>query len=205
MNQATQRHAEKSAKVITRIAYVIALTGAIGSYGTQVTYLLANGVGSFSWAIPATIDLLAICSAMALQLPGLDTASRKIAGGILFVTVSVSVTANVAGGHGSVAKASHAWPVVAYLLGELLANRVRAYAARLTTEPVGTQGITQVSVPDTAAELESPEQLPEAPVSPAPRPARKRTIAERMAAGEAIQPSDRTDRRYRAKARTATA
>lgn len=169
MNHATQRHAEKSARMITRIAYVIALTGAIGSYGTQVTYLLDNEVGWFSWVIPATIDLLAICSAMALQLPGLDRGSRKIAGGILLVTVSVSVTANVAGGHGIVAKLSHAWPVVAYLLGELLANRVRAYAARLTTEPVGTHpSTTQVQAPDTVAELERPEALPAAPVSPAP-------------------------------------
>ena len=176
MNKPTASHAEKSATMITRIAYVIAVTGAIGSYGTQVTYLILNGVGWFSWVIPATIDLLAIASAMALQLPGLDRGSRKIAGGILFVTVSVSVTANVAGGHGTVAKASHAWPVVAYLLGELLANRVRAYAARLTTEPVGTQSSIELSeAPETVVELESPGALPEAPVSPAP----ERTYSER--------------------------
>jgi hypothetical protein len=176
MSKATPSHAEKSATMITRIAYVIAVTGAIGSYGTQVTYLILNGVGWFSWVIPATIDLLAIASAMALQLPGLDRASRKIAGGILFVTVSVSVTANVAGGHGIVAKAAHAWPVVAYLLGELLANRVRAYAARLTTEPVGTQ---------TAAPAVPAQRKPRGDYGPrdpqrgyAPRTQRRKTAAQ---------------------------
>lgn len=193
------QHVLKTAKMIGRLAYLIALIGVVGSYGTQAALLLDNEVGWFSWVIPATIDLLAICSALALQLPDLDRGSRKIAGTVLTVSVLVSVTANVAGGHNTIARIAHAWPVVAYLLGELLSNRVRSYAARLAmTVAEGTNpSTTQVSVPDTAAELEHPEQLPEAPVSPAPARPRKRTIAERMAAGEDIQPSVRTDRRYR--------
>ncbi len=195
------QHVLKTAKMIGRLAYLIALIGIVGSYGTQAALLLGNEVGWFSWVIPATIDLLAICSALALQLPALDRGSRKIAGTVLTVSVLVSVTANVAGGHNMIARIAHAWPVVAYLLGELLSNRVRSYAARLAmTAAEGTNPsttTTQVSVPDTAAELEHPEQLPEAPVSPAPARPRKRTIAERMAAGEDIEPSVRTERRYR--------
>lgn len=192
-------HVLRTAKVIGYLAYLIALIGVVGSYGTQVELLLGHEVGGFSWVIPATIDLLAICSALALQLPGLDRGSRRIAGTVLTISTLVSVTANVAGGHNAIARVAHAWPVVAYLLGELLANRVRSYAARLAmVEPVGTNPSTNASeVPDNVAELESPEQLPEAPVSPAPARPRKRTIAERRAAGEDIEPSVRTERRYR--------
>jgi len=124
-------HALTTAKWITRLAYTIALIGTVASYGTQVGLLLTYEVGAFAYVIPATIDILAICAALALQLPGLDVASRKIAGTILTVAVVVSVAANMAGGHNPIARAAHAWPVVAYLCGELLANRVRAFAARL--------------------------------------------------------------------------
>ena len=121
----------KTASTIKKIAYIIAGIGTVASYGTQVTLLTNNDLGLFSWIIPATIDLLAIGAAMALQLPKLDTVTRKIAGGILVVAVMVSIAANVWDAHSGIAAAAHAWPVVAYLLGELLANRVRAYADRL--------------------------------------------------------------------------
>lgn len=121
----------KAASIIKKIAYAIAAIGTIASYGTQVSLLLDYSVGSFSYIIPATIDLLAICAAMALQLPGLDIVSRKIAGAILVTAVLVSISANVYGAHNGVAAIAHAWPVVAYLLAELIANRVRAFADRL--------------------------------------------------------------------------
>ena len=121
------QHVLRTAAWITRLAYTIALVGIVGRYGTQVVLLLAHEVGRFAYAIPATIDILAVSAALALQLPEL-TGSRRIAGMILTVTVLVSVTANVAGGHNTVARFAHAWPVLAYLFGELLANRVRAYA-----------------------------------------------------------------------------
>lgn len=72
------------------------------SYGTQVRLLQAHEVGAFAWVIPSTIDLLAIASTMALQLPALDRTSRRIAGGILVTSVAVSVTANVPGGHNAI-------------------------------------------------------------------------------------------------------
>lgn len=129
-------HVLRTAAWVSRLAYLIALIGVAGSYSTQVDLLLNHEVGGFSWILPATIDILAVCAALALQLQGLDRGSRKIAGWILTVAVIVSVAANVTGGHNAIARLAHAWPVVAYLLGELLANRVRAFAARLTAAQV---------------------------------------------------------------------
>ena len=121
----------KTAGHVKKIAYVIAGIGTVASCGTQATLLVANNLGLFSYVIPATIDLLAIGAAMALQIPRLDTVSRRIAGTILTIAVIVSVVANVWDAHSGIAAAAHAWPVVAYLLGELLANRIRAFAERL--------------------------------------------------------------------------
>lgn len=121
----------KAAKVVKRLAYLIAVIGTVASYGTQVALLLDFQVGSFSYVIPATIDLLAICAAIALQIPMIDATTRKIAGYILVTAVVVSVAANVTGGHNLVARLAHAWPVIAYLLAELIANRIRMFVAKI--------------------------------------------------------------------------
>jgi hypothetical protein len=121
----------KAATVVKRLAYLIAAIGTIASYGTQVSLLLDFQVGSFSYVIPATIDLLAICAAIALQIPMIDATTRKIAAYILTTAVIVSVAANVTGGHNLVARLAHAWPVVAYLLAELIANRIRMFVAKI--------------------------------------------------------------------------
>lgn len=148
----------KSAIAIGIGAYSIASIGVVASYGTQVVLLLAYGVGMFSYVLPATVDILAVCAALALQLPFLDKTTRWVAGIILTLTVGVSVTANVIGAHNPISRAAHAWPVIAYLLGELLAGRVRAFAARLAA----SQADAQHSVPQPPAA---------APVSPGQPPA----------------------------------
>lgn len=147
----------KAAAMIKKIAYGIAAIGTVASYGTQASLLATNGLGIWSFIIPATIDMLAIAAAMALQLPHLDNATRKIAGAILTLAVIVSICANVWDAHSPIAAVAHAWPVIAYLLGELLANRVRAYADRMeatqaaTNAPVApvviTAPATQVATP----------------------------------------------------------
>lgn len=132
MNATTTTAARNAAKWITRAAYTIAGIGVAASYTTQVALIHAHGVaGVFAWVLPSTLDALAIAATIALQLPNLDRVSRKIAAAILLLTVSVSITANLLGGHNAIERAAHAWPIVAYLAGELLANRVRAYAATL--------------------------------------------------------------------------
>lgn len=138
----------KAAKNIKKIAYAIAGIGTIASYGTQVVLLVNHHVGTFSYVIPATIDLLAIAAAMVLQLPAIDNVTRKIAGTILTVAVIVSILANTIDAHNAVEGMAHAWPVAAYLMGEMLANRVRAYAAKLmAAEAAKNAPVAPVAVP----------------------------------------------------------
>jgi hypothetical protein len=154
----------KTASIIKKIAYGIAGIGTLASYGTQVTLLLNNEFGMFSYAIPATIDMLALGAAMALQIPRLDTVSRKIAGAILSVAVVVSVIANVWDAKTGIQAAGHAWPVIAYLLGELLANRVRAFAERLQA----TQAAAAVTPIVTPAPIPAPVVAPVQVAAPLP-------------------------------------
>lgn len=159
-------HALRTAKWVGRLAYLIALVGVAGSYGTQVDLLVSHDMGWFAWAIPATVDLLGVSAAMALHLPDLDRGTRKLAGWTLAIAVAVSMTANVTGGHDTVARLAHAWPVLAYLLGELLATRVRAYAAQVVATRAAAQQM-QTATPEPKASDAQAEDLPEAPVSPA--------------------------------------
>lgn len=157
------------AATIKKIAYGIAAVGTLASYGTQVTLLINNQFGMFSYAIPATIDALALGAAMALQIPRLDTVSRRIAGAILMVAVAVSIIANVWEANTGIQAAGHAWPVVAYLLGELLANRVRAYAERLQAAKAAADA-AQAAAPIivTPAPLPTPVVAPVQVASPLP-------------------------------------
>lgn len=184
----------KSAGIIKKIAYGIAAIGTVASYGTQVTLLLANGLGTFSYAIPATIDMLAIAAAMALQIPRLDNVSRKIAGAILSVAVVVSILANVWDAHSPIAAVAHAWPVVAYLLGELLANRVRAFAERLQASQAAS--VTPIVIPaPVVAPVQVAAPLPTATVrtrthkAPTAAPTTRRT--SHAACTHASTPRDR--------------
>jgi hypothetical protein len=138
----------KAAKIVKRLAYLIAVIGAVASYGTQVELLKTWGIeGAFSYLIPATVDLLAICAAIALQIPGFPDKDRKSVYKILIIAVLVSVTANVLAGAGWGAKAAHAWPVVAYLLAEYIANKCRTFAAAV----LGAQAAKDVPQPEPAA------------------------------------------------------
>jgi len=156
----------KAANTIKKLAYTIAAIGTVASYGTQASLLAANGLGMFSYAIPLTIDLLAIGAAMALQLPRINIPGinieglRKMAGTILTVAVIVSILANVWDAHSPIAAVAHAWPVVAYLLGEMLANKVRAYADRLqmAVQAATAAPVTPVVVP-TPAPVVAPVQV----------------------------------------------
>jgi len=123
-----------TAALIKKISYTIAGVATIASYGTQVTLLLAHHVGPFSFILPATIDLLAIAATMTLMFSEIDSLTKKLAGTFLFVAVAVSIAANLMGAENGIAAAGHAWPVVAYLLAEILASRVRAFAAKLQAE-----------------------------------------------------------------------
>jgi|SRR4051794_9144831 hypothetical protein len=133
----------RSATIVKRLAYLIAAVGTIASYGTQVELLKGWDVGAFSYVIPATIDLLAICAAIALQIPGFPTKDRKVAAYILITAVVVSIAANVTAGHNLGARLAHAWPVIAYLLAELIANRIRQYVAVLKETEKASQIVAE--------------------------------------------------------------
>lgn len=122
----------KAAKIVKRLAYLIAAIGAAASYGTQVELLKKYGMESpFAEIIPATIDLLAICAAIALTIPGFPEKDRKYAMRVLVIAVLISSVANFMGGHNAVTRVGHMWPVVAYLLAEGVANRIRLFVARV--------------------------------------------------------------------------
>lgn len=122
----------KAAKSVKKLAYLIAVIGAVTSFGTQVELLQSWSLSpAFSWGIAATIDILAICAAIALQVPGFP--DRVLVGTILVVALGVSITANIIAGLkvSGGAAAAHAWPVLAYMFAELIANRLRRYVARV--------------------------------------------------------------------------
>lgn len=130
----------KAAKAVKRIAYLIAVIGAVTSFGTQVELLESWSITSaFAWGIASTVDLLAICAAIALQVPGFP--DRGLVGSILVFALSASITANmIAGLKESVGSGvGHAWPVVAYMFAELIASRMRRYAAIVTAKAVDTR------------------------------------------------------------------
>jgi hypothetical protein len=155
----------KAAKSVKKLAYLIAVIGAVTSFGTQVELLKSWSLTTaFAWGIAATIDILAICAAIALQVPGFP--DRKLVGWILVIALSTSITANIIAGLevGAGAAAAHAWPVLAYMLAELIASRLRTYVARVqvavattvqpvesTPEPVhATATVTPVTTPTQA-------------------------------------------------------
>jgi len=155
----------KAAKSVKKLAYLIAVIGAVTSFGTQVELLKSWSLTTaFAWGIAATIDILAICAAIALQVPGFP--DRKLVGWILVIALSTSITANIIAGLevGAGAAAAHAWPVLAYMLAELIASRLRTYVARVqvavaaTVQPVeskpepvhATATVTPVTTPTQA-------------------------------------------------------
>ena len=186
-------YALKAAKWINRLAYTIAIIGTCGSYGTQVALLLVHQVGWFSYIIPSTIDMLAICAMLARQLPELDRGSRRIASFILTVAVLVSIAANVTGGHNLIARLAHAWPIAAYLLGEILANRVRMYAARLRHERNASMAADEAAKMQVNASMAAAQariaELTEALTKPASRGGRKR-IGTKVGANGAVRRTD---------------
>ena len=67
----------KAANAVKKIAYLIAVIGAVTSFGTQVGLLEDWKISfAFSVGIAGTVDLLAVCAAIALQVPGFPWRGR---------------------------------------------------------------------------------------------------------------------------------
>lgn len=171
---ASERHVSGVATISTVGATLVMALAMLTSYGAQRELLLAHGVGWASHVIPATVDVLAIMSNLALTLPRRDGFSRKGLWFILVLTLGVSSVANWMSGHDVFASTAHVWVVVAYFFGEYIVNWVRSYRAAFATEMEDAETVKQVAVTEVKADDAVAEDLPIAPVSPAPAGTAKR-------------------------------
>jgi hypothetical protein len=144
----------KTAKVS---AYTIALIAGVMSYGHQATLLLRAHVGSYSYALPLTVDVLAFISAMVRNADVADHTSRRAAAATLGLAGSMSIAANIAVGENLIQRIAGFWTVAAYLLAEWFVSRLKAKPALL-------------AVVEAIVEQPAPEPAPAAVVEPA-RPA----------------------------------
>lgn len=179
----------KAAKAVKRIAYLIAVIGAVTSFGTQVELLESWGISpAFAVGIASTVDLLAICAAIALQVPGFP--DKVLVGSILVFALSASITANmIAGLKESVGSGvGHAWPVVAYMFAELIASRMRRYAATVAAQAVDTPKPVEIEVPVHATA--TVQQVPTPAIAAAKPNTAKSQILELAAVKPPLSPED---------------
>lgn len=181
----------KASKHVKRIAYLIAAVGAATSYGTQVELLKEWGMEIWAaYAVPGTIDALAICAAIALAIPFLPEEIRKYATRILTIAVLVSVTANLMGGHNWVTRLGHVWPVVAYLFAEGLATRLNRFVAQIIAEaPAEVKIVPEPSAPQPAVHATATVSKPTAVPTAKPLSAKAR-ILELAAVTPPISPDE---------------
>lgn len=183
-------YVHKAVKSAKRLAYLIAAIGAVVSYGTQVELVTSWGIGgAFAYGIPATIDLLVICAAIALNVPGLPPRWRKEIGVIMVVGLTVSITANMIAGHNWGAKIAHAWPVIAYMLAEFIANRLKTYLATLLTAKAKAEVVASQPVETPAPVQATIESKPTAPVASKPGSAKSK-ILELASVKPPLSPED---------------
>lgn len=160
----------KAAKAVKRIAYLIAVIGAVTSFGTQVELLQSWHITSaFAIGIASTVDLLAICAMIALQVPGFP--DKGLVGSIFVFALAASMTANMISGlRESVGSGvGHTWPVLAYMCAELIAARMRRYAASIANrQEVTSTPVVQAPpapVHATATVTKSTKAIPSKPGS----------------------------------------
>src|SRR5262249_56207446 len=117
--------ASTRARVVQVPAGPIAAIAAGSSYGHQTELLHSWGVGLYSYAVPLTVDLLAIVATVARHTPGLDRSGRRAATSVLCLAGAASVAANLVAGANIGARIANVWCVVAYLAAEYLLAKVQ--------------------------------------------------------------------------------
>ena len=106
---------------------LIMIVAAAVSYGHQRALLKSWGVDDVaSYAVPLTVDLLAITCNIALHIPDLARRGFWTSLVVLILAVAVSGTANFIAGGTLGAKFANLWTVVAYLLSEFVTSAVKA-------------------------------------------------------------------------------
>jgi len=164
---------------------LIMVVAAFVSYGHQRALLADWGVDRVAqYAVPLTVDLLAITCNIALHIPDVARRGFWTSLVVLVAAVAVSGSANFIAGGTLGAKCSNLWTVVAYLLSEFVTSAVKAKArakdpvrvaagkkaarTRTTTRKTPTRKPRAPKLPDTAAEANRMlEVAGVAPVSPA--------------------------------------
>lgn len=106
---------------------LIMVVAAAVSYGHQRALLTHWGVDkAASYAVPLTVDLLAITCNIALHIPDVARRGFWTSLVVLILAVAVSGTANFIAGGTTGAKFANLWTVVAYLLSEFVTSAVKA-------------------------------------------------------------------------------
>ena len=106
---------------------LIMVVAAFVSYGHQRALLAEWGVDQVAqWAVPLTVDLLAITCNIALHIPDVARRGFWTSLVVLVLAVAVSGTANFIAGGTLGAKCANLWTVVAYLLSEFVTSAVKA-------------------------------------------------------------------------------
>lgn len=155
------------------LSYAIAAVGAATSFGVQMTLLRDHGTKLWeSIALPTTVDISAITFAILLSLPRISGRTRVMASLSLLVTVSVSIAGNILSVWGDpVLVVGHAWPVFAYLVGEVVTGAAKSDYARVEEKGVQAEPVRHAETAKQTAEIvaDDARNLPkDAPVSPAP-------------------------------------
>lgn len=172
----------------TRISTTgIMIVAAVVSYGHQRELLASWGCDRMAqYAVPLTVDLLAITCNVALHIPDLARRGFWTSLMVLILAVAASGTANFIAGGTLGAKCANLWTVLAYLLSEFVTASVKARtrakdpvrveagkkgaATRKTTATPKTPARKRTpKAPDTTAEADKMlAAAGVAPVSPAP-------------------------------------
>jgi hypothetical protein len=171
-------------------AGAVASIAGYASYWHQVhVATLAGERTELAHIIPVSVDGVLVVASVAMVDAAREGRRPSWATRVGFVVgIAASVGANVMSAQPTLlGRAVAAWPAVALLLvvemlsrkGKLLPKEESPTERAQLAAPVAVvaEEAEQVQVPDTVAELESPDRLREAPVSPAPagRPIPERT------------------------------
>lgn len=158
-------------KLIRPLALFIMIAAMASSYHTQLVLFRMWQVDIFTAGIaPFAVDALAVICSIAIGAKG--ASGKPLAATVLVVTLGGSMTANFIAGATLGSRIVHAGMVLIYLMAELVASKVRpaevmaevVVAAEVPSQPVVQETVTEVTADEAAS-----EDLPEAPVSPAPQ------------------------------------
>ena len=144
----------------------IMVVAAFVSYGHQRELLATWGVDRVAqYAVPLTVDLLAITCNIALHIP--DVARRGFWTSliVLIAAVAVSGSANFIAGGTLGAKCANLWTVLAYLLSEFVTAAVKAKAR--AKDPVRVAAGKKAAASRTRTTKKTTTRRPRTPKPPA--------------------------------------